>query len=193
MRNYAEPTFTSPVTRPHVPLPDSRPVAVLAVDPGDVRLYPSTSFTTIAAPTTGEAIQCIERMRPRVVAVDWDLPSLDGTEICRAARRVASTSVLVATATPEKVPPALKAGCDAVLLKPFAPVLAASRFGRLSREATLSPYRSVGTRGTNRAWPDTACPKCAAQGATSFDYSSYRRMWYACLSCDHVWLGIRQE
>ena len=29
--------------------------------------------------------------------------------------------------------------------------------------------------------------------AVSFEFSSYRRMWYACLACEHVWLGPRQE
>ena len=35
--------------------------------------------------------------------------------------------------------------------------------------------------------------QCQSNGATSFEYSSYRRMWYACLACDAVWLGPRQE
>ena len=47
--------------------------------------------------------------------------------------------------------------------------------------------------GTNRVWQDSACPKCGTHGPTSFDFSSYRRMWYACLTCDHTWLGPRQE
>ena len=93
---------------------------------------------------------------------------------------------------------ALKAGCHAVLLRPFAPNLLAARLGRLSREIPTTPNALRGLAalqlvGTNRVWPDTQCPTCHAGGAVSFEFSSYRRMWYACLGCDHVWLGPRQE
>jgi hypothetical protein len=83
-------------------------------------------------------------------------------------------------------------------LKPFAPNLVAARIGRLSRELPLTPVavRAAAVMqqtGTNRVWPETHCPKCQTPAATSFEFESYRRMWYACLACDAVWLGNRQE
>jgi len=99
--------------------------------------------------------------------------------------------------SPATAPAALKAGCHAILLKPFAPNLAAGRIGRLSRELPMGVTSSRSTPavqyGTNRAWAATHCPECDTAAATSFEFASYRRMWYACLACDHVWLGPRQE
>jgi DNA-binding response OmpR family regulator len=171
---------------------------VVAVAPTDVEHFPSTPFSRFAARNTTDAIRLVERWRPRVVALDWDVQDFDGKAICSATRQFPTTGVLVMTSAPERAPLALKAGCHALLLKPFAPNLLAARIGRLARELPTSPMASrlaekLGQFGTNRTWPDTACPKCAIPGAVSFEYSSHRRSWYACLSCESVWLGRRQE
>lgn len=146
--------------------------------------------------------------RPRLVVTDLALADGDGLEICRAAKAgQPRPSVLVATANVDRVPHAIKAGCDAVLLKPFAPNLLVARLGRLLRAADLSQRIQHARRrslrlfaergrlgpGTNVYWPMTRCPYCKNEGATSFDFSSYRRAWYACLACDKVWIGDRQE
>jgi DNA-binding response OmpR family regulator len=171
-------------------------LVVLAVAENDVSRYPTETFTTVAAHTTAEVVQSIEDIRPRVVALDWDLPSIDGVAVCRAAAQLASATILVVTESVECVPAALKADCHSVLLKPFSLNLAAARLGRLCRDISMcmSPaVRALVERGTNRTWPGTECPRCSAAGATSFDHASYRRTWYACLACEHVWLGARQE
>lgn len=169
---------------------------LLAVDPADVNLYPSAQFTKLTARTTVEAVRQLETLRPRVAVIDWDLPGLDSVAICRAAGALNVTSILVTCSAPEQAPAAIKAGCHGVLLKPFAPNLAAGRIGRLVRESMY--VRSRGhlhafDGGTNRLWPDTACAHCGTGGAVSFEFYSHRRMWYACLSCNQVWLGARQE
>lgn len=169
---------------------------LLAIAESDVSRYPTDTFTILRAHTTAEAIQAIQGVRPRVLAIDWDLPSLDGIAVCRAAAELASATMLVTTERVERVPAAIKAGCQSVLLKPFSLNLAAARLGRLYREVAVSmspAVRAVVERGTNRTWPRTTCPRCGTGGATSFDHSSYRRTWYACLDCEHVWLGARQE
>jgi len=118
-------------------------------------------------------------------------------------------TVLVTTTDVEKIPDAILAGCDAVLLKPFAPNLLFARVGRLVRSrSTELRYRAVRQRakshhlhersdlllaGTNQQWPNTHCPYCMHQGVTSFEFTSYRRAWYACLDCKKVWLAKRQE
>jgi len=176
--------------------PDVRPVLLAAVPPGEVQMYSAGPFTRLAAHTTADAIAMVTRARPRLVVIDWDLRDVDGQEVCRVAASLSGISVLVTTAQVQRVPAALKAGCHAVLLKPFVPNLLAARLGRLFRETARLPpssaLQSSGT-GTNRVWPDTSCPTCATLGATSFEFSSHRRMWYACLACEHVWLGRRQE
>jgi DNA-binding response OmpR family regulator len=117
--------------------------------------------------------------------------------------------VLVITAAAQRAPSALTAGCDGILLKPFAPNLLHARIGRLLRarsvELHLAAQRDLAkaahstqqaTRwrtGTNASWPDTICPKCEHPGATGFDHASHRRDWYACLACGHVWIAKRQQ
>ena len=128
----------------------------------------------------------------------------------RAAKRLpVPATVLVTTTEVEQVPDAILAGCDAVLLKPFAPNLLFARVGRLVRSrASELRYRAVRQRvrpphlrdrtdlelaGTNQQWPETDCPYCTHHGVTSFEYTSYRRAWYACLDCKRVWLAKRQD
>jgi DNA-binding response OmpR family regulator len=188
----------SPGGTPARPSSDARASLVVAVAEIDVERFPAAAFTRYPVHTTNEALRLIETTRPRVVVIDWDVPYIDGPQVCSAARKFAQTAVLVVMNTPERAPGALRSGCHAILLKPFAPNLVAARVGRLSRELPLAPVAvraaaAMQQTGTNRVWPDTPCPKCNTPAATSFEFSSYRRMWYACLGCDAVWLGPRQE
>src|SRR5262249_26486259 len=114
-------------------------------------------------------------------------------------------SVLVTTAVPERVPDALAAGCDGVLLKPFVPNLLYARIGRLLRQRARAlreaadwprtnsvfaiEHAHPATSGTNVVRSDAQCPSCGRKGAVSFDAASRRRLWYACVPCRHVWLG----
>jgi|SRR4051812_45744040 len=177
---------------------ETRPVLLLAVASTDVDRFALARFTRMTTQNTTEAVRALERARPRVVVIDLDAPQFDPLAICTAAHQTGNTSVLTTTGSPERAPAAIKAGCHGVLLKPFAPNLAAARLGRLVRETLLTPAarRAAAVllqQGTNRTWPATACPKCGHAGAVSFEFSSYRRMWYACLPCEAVWLGPRQE
>jgi CheY-like chemotaxis protein len=197
-RAYADPLpqFSAGI-RPQPSPADARPALVVAVAASDVERFPATPFTRLAARNTTEAVRLLERWRPRVVAIDWDSADFDGVAICTAARQVAATAILVLTEFPERAPVALKAGCHAVLLKPFVPNLLAARIGRLCREVPLAPsFRATVAAqqpGTNRTWPDVVCPTCGHQGSVGFEFSSHRRTWYACLACEAVWLGVRRE
>jgi DNA-binding response OmpR family regulator len=178
------------------PQPSPALIALLAVGKDDAPRYPCGLATAVTASTTAAAMQSLERLRPRIVVIDWDLATLDAETVCRAAAQRASTIILITTQSPERVPTALKCGCHAVLLKPFTVNLAAARIGRLCRDASVrwsAALRSVLERGTNRKWPDQACPQCAKRGAIAFDFASHRTSWYACTACDYVWRGPRQE
>ena len=198
-RAYSEPlpAFSSNV-RAHPAPTDSRPPLIVAVDSQDVERFPAAPFARFAARTTAEAVRLIERWRPRVIAIDWELPEIEPAAICAAARQQTPVSVLAVIGSPERAPVALKAGCHAILLKPFSLNLAAARLGRLSREMPAATAASrLGAAlpqwGTNRTWSDVHCPKCREGNATCFEYSSHRRSWFACLACEHVWLGPRRE
>jgi CheY-like chemotaxis protein len=176
----------------------AQPALVVAAGPYDIERFPCAVFARHGARTTAEAVRLIERLRPRIVAIDWDLEAIDGAMICAAAQRIPGAGVLALIGSPQRAPAALKAGCHALLLTPCAPNLIAARIGRLSREMPSAAIASrlaekLGQFGTNRMWPDVACPSCAKGGAVAFEFSSHRRSWYACLSCERVWLGRRQE
>ncbi len=146
------------------------------------------------------ARQHLTRNPPALVITELALGGISGVDVCRQAKALAVPStVLVTTSDVSQVPDAIEAGCDGVLLKPFAPNLLHARIGRLLRgrltdlrahgQARVAP----GSTGTNRHWPETPCPSCNRDGVTSFEFSSHRRSWYACLHCKQVWVGRRQE
>jgi DNA-binding response OmpR family regulator len=163
--------------------------------------------TTAYAPA---ALEYMRRTTPALVVTDLMLDGGSGIDICSAAKALTQpATVLVTTNDPEPVPEALAAGCDGVLLKPFAPNLLIARVSRLLRDRSiqlrLQLARTLGKsshltersdllkNGTNRTWPNTQCPYCGHAGVTSFDFASMRRAWYACLECRKVWLAKRQE
>jgi DNA-binding response OmpR family regulator len=160
--------------------------------------------------TAGAALHVLGRTPPALVITDLDLSDGPGEEICRRAKALATpATVLVTTPQPERVPSALAAGCDAVLLKPFAPNLLYARLGRILRarsvELRLRAHRQYEkslhlkeqvemlAARTNREWPNTHCRYCQHRGVTSFEHTSHRRSWYACLACNKVWIAHRQE
>jgi DNA-binding response OmpR family regulator len=152
------------------------------------------------------ALRTLERTVPAMVITELDLRDGRGEEVCRRAKQLLPTpSVLVTTTSVERVPVALVAGCDGVLLKPFAPNLLYARIGRLLRarsldirmramqhmakSAHLVERAAHPSLGTNHVWPSTHCPYCTHTGIVNFDHATYRREWFACLACQKVWMA----
>jgi CheY-like chemotaxis protein len=161
-RAYAEPLAPfSANLRAHTAPTETRPPLVVVVAPEDVERYPALPFTRYAARTTTEAVRLIERWRPRLIAVDWGLEKLDAGAVCAAAKQISPVGVLAVMESPERAPAALKAGCHAILLKPFPLNLVAARLGRLSREM---PVAAAAVRlGASQAWGTNRCPLSALQ------------------------------
>ncbi len=179
------------------------------------------SYSVAVTSTAGTAREYLRRAKPLLVIAGLDVLNGDSRTICQEAKLIdPPAAVLVTTATAERVPDALDAGCDGVLLKPFAPNLLYARIGRLLRDRSAMLLarnsrghsnalrsrahdalaksqhlvgRSAVFAGTNRTWPNSHCPYCDHEGVTSFEFASHRRAWYACLSCRKVWLAKRQE
>jgi DNA-binding response OmpR family regulator len=167
-------------------------------------------YRVSVASTAAAAVHQLDRASPALVIVELELTDGPGETVCRHAKASSpSSSVLVTTECTDRVPDALTAGCDGVLLKPFSPNLLYTRIGRilrarslalrlrvhqqLAKSAHLSERTTLIATGTNRVWPATHCPHCQQGGVTSFDHASHRRDWYACLSCKKVWMAKRQE
>jgi DNA-binding response OmpR family regulator len=186
---------------------------VLEPDAGARHEYMSLlggQFAITAVESSDGAFAHLLRTPAAVVMMDVVLPDGDGIEVCRAAKSLENApAVLITTADVERVPDAIEAGCDSVLLKPFAPNLLSARLSRLARDrsqmlrmrsadnvARAGHRRERSARlmnGTNGFWPNTPCPSCGHVGVTSFDYAAYRRAWYACLACRKVWIAARAE
>jgi DNA-binding response OmpR family regulator len=143
--------------------------------------------TVTVMSTIDTARQFLQRARPALVIMEIDVGNGAAADICRQAKSLnPAPAVLVITAAVQKVPDALAAGCDSVLLKPFQPNLFYQRVGRLLRAYSAG-------LGTNRLWPDTHCPHCDRVGVTSFEFAAHGREWYACLHCQQVWVAKCQD
>ena len=155
--------------------------ALLFVDsePAMQSLAPAlrTSFAVTTHSDDAVAREALQRTQPVLVIVDADMLGSAAEDFCRAAKGSRSgPAVLVTTDIVAKVPALLAAGCDEVLLKPYAPHLLYTRIRRLLR----SP-RPAGRSST--------CHQCGQDAATRFEFASHRRAWYACLACKEVWLA----
>lgn len=147
------------------------------------------------ATTVAAALPRMKTVQRAIVVTDLELSDGDWVQLCTAAKTSGRVVlVLVCTSDVRSVPRALRAGCDSVLVKPFAPNLFYARLGRLTRDLELrASFPGAGLGGTNQECPGLVCPACQHSGAISFDATSLRRAWYACLSCEHVWIAKRQQ
>ena len=166
------------------------------------------TYAPVVTQTVAAATRHLLDGRPSIVVTELVLPDGNGAEICRTATALACPPlVIVTTAVPERIPAALIAGCNAVLLKPYSPNLLCARIGRLRllaenattihrtahrQDIAVALYASASVT-TNHVWNDMPCPRCGQHGVTSFDFASRRRMWCACLACEHVWVDRRRE
>ena len=167
-------------------------------------------FQVKAAASVEAALQYLSQHSPALVITELALNGSSGVDVCRQAKMLPLPStVLVTTGDVERVPDALSAGCDGVLLKPFQPNLLYARIGRLLRArsaalrlraqrplakaAHFSERSELVVSGTNRHCPTSHCPYCSHEGVTSFEFASHRNAWYACLECKKVWMAKREE
>jgi DNA-binding response OmpR family regulator len=189
-------------------------ISILFVDPGAEDSYLPMlrrRFEVTAVPSEEQAVRALRAFQPTMVITELALPDGDGVSLCRQSKAFPDDppSVLAMTSTPERAPEALKAGCDAILMKPFAPNLLYARIGLLLRlrakalqeramwqrakSAYLIEHTHRDMAGTNVVHQDAVCPSCEQGGAVSFDAASHRRMWYACLPCEKVWMAAARR
>ena len=159
------------VERPALLFVDSEP-AMQSLAPALRSAFALTAHSDVAA-----AREALHRIRPALVTMDADMMGSAAADFCRAAKALTCRpTVLVMTETVQNVPGLLAAGCDEVLLKPYAPQLLYTRIRRLLR----SPRSTTGA---------STCLHCGQKAATRFEFASHRRAWFACLACNQVWLA----
>jgi DNA-binding response OmpR family regulator len=207
----------SPLTTASGTLP-----SVLIVDPELIAArYEEVLRQAFVVSTTTRfemAQRFIERNPPAFIITEWQLEDGTGADLCRVAHSLSvPASVIVTTADPEHAPAALEAGCDSLLLKPFAPNLLSARLGRMLRvranglrlrdrssmlrtrgetERTKDHFmdrKEMRKAGSIVEWAHAPCPHCAHSQIVSFEHSSMRRDWFTCEQCRKVWLAKRRE
>src|SRR4051812_40851327 len=122
---YPIPQPTSKLTSPQN-FVAAQPTIVICGIADAERFAPAlrTSFGVIVTSTAAEATALLARTPPALVVTRIGGDEGAGLALCVTAKRCAAPpSVLVTTTEPKCVPDALIAGCNAVLLEPFAPNL----------------------------------------------------------------------
>src|SRR6266850_402523 len=128
---------------------------VLVVDDNETGRYSKTrvlrqaGFDVIEASTGTDALRAVVEHSPRLVALDVNLPDVDGWEVCRRIKADPSTaSVLVLQISATYVHEAdtvraLEGGADACLTEPIEPPVLVATIRALLRAGRLDEARSA--------------------------------------------------
>ena len=143
-----------------------------------VRLYLRREGFGVHVESDGKAgLQAARTLRPVAIVLDVGLPSMDGTEVCRALRADGNwTPVLFVTARDDEVDRivGLELGADDYLTKPFSPRELVARVKAVLRRAAGppgdAPVLTVGVVTLDPARRSvTAAGEPVALTATEFD------------------------
>ncbi len=122
------------------------PVDILLVE-DDRRLadltarYLQQNGFTVAVESQGDqAITRFQRVRPRIVLLDWMLPGRDGISICRELRKIFHGPILIITAKDSDIDQVigLESGADDFVSKPVDPMVLLARIRALLRRQEIS-------------------------------------------------------
>jgi DNA-binding response OmpR family regulator len=107
-----------------------------------IRLYLTDSGFTVAEAATGPAaIEQVRRGGIDLVLLDLMLPEMDGIEVCRRLREIASLPVIMVTARGDEAQrvTGLEIGADDYVVKPFSPVELVARVRAVLRRVSAPP------------------------------------------------------
>lgn len=101
-----------------------------------------TGYEVTAVTDPREALDIVRKGLHRLVITDWEMPGMDGTELCRAIRNEALegyTYIILLTAhcTPDEKVRGLSAGADDLITKPFNPAELVVRMRNAERMLSL--------------------------------------------------------
>ena len=128
-----------------------------------VRLYLKREGFGVHVESDGRAgLAAARSLRPVAIVLDVGLPTLDGTEVCRALRAEGDwVPILFVTARDDEVDRivGLELGADDYVTKPFSPRELVTRVKTVLRRASGPAGRRAGADGRRRdAWTRRAGP-----------------------------------
>jgi len=126
-------------------------------------------FATVEAENGEQALAQFHELRPDLVVLDIVMPELDGTEVCKALRRVSTVPIVFLSSRDDEVDRilGLELGGDDYMTKPFSP-----------RELTAR-VKAILRRGKSEV-PDPATPgrpKEIEHGRLRLDLDRYTAFW----------------
>ena len=97
-------------------------------------------FTTVFAHDGATALSRWESKSPDLIILDWNLPKLNGLEVCRRIRAQADTPIIILSvrSAEDDVIKGLEIGADDYIVKPFSPRQLVARAEALLRRAKIS-------------------------------------------------------
>jgi DNA-binding response OmpR family regulator len=97
-------------------------------------------FTTVFAHDGATALKRWESEAPDLVILDWNLPKLNGLEVCRLIRAQADTPIIILSvrSSEDDVVKGLEIGADDYIIKPFSARQLVARAEALLRRAKVS-------------------------------------------------------
>lgn len=106
----------------------------------------AAGYQVIHVADGASALSQHQQHHPDLVILDWGLPGLDGLEVLRRLRQVASTPVLMLTARDEEADRVLglEVGADDYLTKPFSMRELLARVRAMLRRAELAQHAPSG-------------------------------------------------
>ncbi|MFT4542148.1 MAG: two-component system cell cycle response regulator [Planctomycetota bacterium] len=117
---------------------EEKPIRILAIDDDPVTLkilvkhLENGGYEVMQARNGKEGLQMALENDPEVIMSDWDMPGLDGLELCTELRRTESGKniyflLLTGRAEEERIVEAFESGVDDYITKPFIPRILAAR------------------------------------------------------------------
>jgi DNA-binding response OmpR family regulator len=139
--------------------------------------YLATTFDVTATRHFTGNWDLLFAIRPAAVVADAGERPISGLDICRVLKMATPrAAVVVTTEHLHVVPAAIRAGADAVLVKPLSPVRLLSRL-----------HAALTNRNTGQGNLRT-CPYCWEQQGRRVDQGSERRTRYrTCAACTKIW------
>ena len=97
-------------------------------------------LTTVFAHDGATALKRWESEAPDLIILDWNLPKLNGLEVCRRIRAQADTPIIILSvrSSEDDVVKGLENGADDYIIKPFSPRQLVARIEALLRRAKVS-------------------------------------------------------
>jgi DNA-binding response OmpR family regulator len=124
-------------------------ILVVEDDPSSARVLQLTleglGYRVLVSGNGLEALSIALEKRPSVVILDWNLPGLDGIEVCRRLRAESDVPIIMVTGASTETDKVvgLTIGADDYVTKPYSSRELIARIQALLRRGTTQPARKV--------------------------------------------------